>query len=305
MSAAELAIEDVGARTVGGVLSDRAIFEEVHAGRLIVLDTFRADSLYAASYDVTIARDGLILPNGREIPPGRADSLSGRRRPVVLEAGDTALFSTQELFRMPDDVAGNVSIKNRLAVEGLTLLSGLLVDPGYGVEELADDEHGCRLFLHIANASKRPILLKPGEDAIARIQFLPVVGGRWEHRKPARASRWSEQQQASLGFLTEMKELKERVERTSARSEEVVLFGVVVLAIALIGATFSTILSIVTNATLSEKLHDAWPASSHDGVVWALLLLAISVFMLAAVLAVCKIGRSVAARCRRRRRRTG
>jgi deoxycytidine triphosphate deaminase len=297
------AIKDIAA-TVGGVLSDRAIFEEVRAGRLIVLETFRADSLHAASYDVMIARDGLILPNGREIPPGRVGSLSARWRPVVLEAGDTAVFSTQELFRMPEDVAGNLSIKNRLAVEGLTLLSGLLVDPGYGVDETTDDEHGCRLFLHVANAGTQPILLTPGEDAIARIQFLPVVGGRWEHRKRARASRWGEQQQASLGFLTEMKELKERVKTTSARSEQVVLFGVIVLAVALIGAIFSTILSIVTNGALSEKLHDAWPASSHDAVVWALILVGISLSLLSIVLAVGKIGRSIGA-WRRRHRRAG
>jgi deoxycytidine triphosphate deaminase len=286
----------------GGVLSDQAIREAVDAGKLIV-GSFEPASLHAASYDVTIARDGLILPNGERIPPGRAQTLRARGRPVVLESGDTAMFSTSELLCMPGDIAGNLSIKNRLAAEGLTLLSGLLVDPGYGVDETADDEGGCRLFLHVANAGSAPILLKPGEDAIARIQFLPVIGGKWEQRKLARASRWSEQQQASLGFLTEMKELKERVETTSARSEQIVLFGVVVLAVALIGASFSAILSIVTNSALSERLHDAWPASSRDGIVWALILLATTTGALAIVLGSGRIGSFVAARRRRTRRR--
>jgi hypothetical protein len=198
---------------------------------------------------------------------------------------------------MPGNLAGNLSIKNRPASEGLTLLSGLLVDPGYGSDETADDERGCRLFLHVANAGREPILLKPGEDAIARIQFLPVVGGKWDRRKKARASRWSEQQQASLGFLTEMKQLKERVETTGARSELVVLFGVVVLAVALIGAAFSTILSIVTNKDLSAELHKAWPASSNDAIVWAILLVGAPLALYAIVQLLVKACRGVV-RCR-------
>jgi deoxycytidine triphosphate deaminase len=287
-----------------GVFSDKAIIAAFQAGELIV-DGFREESLHGASYDLTIARDGLILPDGQEVPPGRAGTVRERRRPVVLESGDTALFSTKELFRMPDDVAGNISVKNRLAAEGLSLLSGLFIDPGYGADERADDEAGCRLFLHVANTGRDSILLQPGSDAIARVQFLRLRGGTWEGRKPARASRWSEQRQASLGFLTDMKELKERVETTSARSEQVVLLGVVVLAVALIGAAFSTILSIVTNQKLGEELHNAWPGSSDDAIVWAVLVVGgpVAVYAIVQLLRKAIHGGLLIHRWRRRRRR--
>jgi deoxycytidine triphosphate deaminase len=286
----------------GGVLSDGAICERVHAGELIVGGTFCPDSLHPASYDMTIAADGLIRPDGDELRPRPHAARARRVRPVVLESGDTALFSTKELLCMPCDVAGNITIKNRLAAEGLTLLSGLLVDPGYGRDERADDEHGCRLFLHVVNTGRHPISLSPGEERIARIQFLQVVGERWAKRKCTRASRWSEQQQASLGFLTDLKRLKEDVERSDNRSKQVVLFGVVVLAVALIGAAFSTILSIVTNGTLSKELHHAWPASSRDGVVWAVTFGGVGVWVLAIVLAAEKIRCYLAAKGRRKAR---
>lgn len=286
----------------GGVLSDGAIIERIVKGELIALSTFNEDSLHGSSYDVAIAQDGLITPSRDEVPPCRtAVPWTG---PVVIESGETALFSSKELFRLPDDVAGNVSIKNRLASQGLSLLSGLLIDPGYGLDEFADDRLGCRLFLHVANTSRSRIVLVPGVDVIARVQFLPIVGPRWSKRKSAKASRWSEQKRASLGFFTEMRELKQEVEETSTRSRQIVLFGVVVVAIALVGAAFSSILSIATNSNLSEKLHDAWPASSNDALVWSSLLLAVSVVLLAVVLACEKLLSKIdAARWERRKRR--
>jgi len=283
----------------GGVLSDKAILQHVENGELIVKDTFTERSLQPASYDLTIARDGLITPDNVEVPPHKTWLLS---RQIVLGSGDTALFSSQELFRMPKSVAGNISIKNRLAAEGLTLLSGLLIDPGYGLEERTDDERGCRIYLHVANTGKDPILLRPGKDQIARVQFLRVLGDVWEKRRSPRPSRWNEQQQASLGFLTELKQLKEDIERSENRSQNVVLFGVVVVAIALIGAAFSTILSIVTNSQLRGELRYAWPDSSDHAIVWSLLLVAAAGFALTFVLAVREIAGWLGSRWRRRRR---
>jgi deoxycytidine triphosphate deaminase len=284
--------------TTGGVLSDGAIMREIESGGLIV-SGFEDASLHPASYDLMIAPDALIMPSGRKIEPGKC----GRRhRTVVLDPGETALFSTKELFRMPPDIAGNISIKNQFAAEGLTLLSGMLVDPGYGLEERADDELGCRLFMHVANMGRKAIALRPDKDKIARIQFLTVVGDKWKERNTPRASRWSEQQQASLGFLADLKQLKDDVERSDNRSRQVVLFGTVVLAIALIGATLSAILSIATNSQLSKELHHAWPASSRDGLVWALVFVGITFGAMTIASTADKICRALGARRQRRRR---
>jgi hypothetical protein len=106
---------------------------------------------------------------------------------------------------------------------------------------------------------------------------------------------WEEQKRPSLGFLTDLKELKEKVDRSEARSQQVILLGAVVLAIALIGAEFSTILSIVTNKALGKELHKAWPASSHDGLVWVLLLVGVPLAIYAVVELIGK-GRNAAKR---------
>lgn len=229
----------------GGVLSDRAIEDLVHSselGKLIVRETFSDGSLQGASYNPRIADNGLITPGGEKIPP---DSDDQRPVKVVLHSGDAAMFSTVERFVMPPDVAGNITIKNGQATEGLMLLSGLLIDPGYGSDKKNDgDKPGRRLYLHVANIGKEPIVVKPG-DQIARIQFLSVYGGLGHTRK-IEASGWNAQEQPSLGFLTELKDLKEKVESTSSQVQYVVMLGYVVLGVTLIGVVVATVLAIVS-----------------------------------------------------------
>jgi deoxycytidine triphosphate deaminase len=232
-----------GKTPIGGVLSDEAIYELVHSselGELIVKATFDKASLQPASYDPRIAPDGLITPHGAKIKPGEDGPAK-----VVLQSGDAAMFSTIEMFRMPADFAGNITIKNRLATEGLMLLSGLLIDPGYGSDETVEDDPGCRLYLHVANIGKEPIILRP-KDQIARVQFLHVCGGQSPSRRLIKASEWKTQEQPSLGFLTELKDIKEKVESTSNQVQYVVMLGYVVLGVTLIGVVVATVLAIVS-----------------------------------------------------------
>jgi deoxycytidine triphosphate deaminase len=239
--------------SLGAVLSDQAIYDLVHSsvlGELIVKDTFVSSALAPASYEPRTARDGLICPDGRSYPPGTKGPAK-----IVLQSGDAAMFSTRELFRMPPTVAGNVTVKNRLATDGLMLLSGLLIDPGYGCnagEEDPDDRQGCRLYLHVANIGRDQITIKPGEEPIARIQFLRVSGGVHESRQPIKGSQWIDQEKASLGFLTELKDvkdelksLKEEGERTNSQVHYVVMGGAVVLSVTLLGVIVAFVLAIV------------------------------------------------------------
>lgn len=235
---------------LGGVLSDQAIFDRVQSDELIVKSTFTADSLAPSSYEPRIARDGLITPNGTPFPPGS----SGPAK-VILRSGDTAMFSTIELFHMPPDVAGNITVKNRLAKDGLMLLSGLLIDPGFGADEklLDDQELGCRLYLHVANIGREPIIIQPERAPITRIQFLCVCGGRYAQRQKIRSSRWADQEPATLGFLTELQtlkvgltELKDKVDSTHSQVHYVVMLGAVVLGVTLIGVVLATVLALVS-----------------------------------------------------------
>jgi deoxycytidine triphosphate deaminase len=250
----------------GGVLSDAAIRSEVGKGRLII-EGFDKSQLEPASYNVTVARDGLITPGGEEVRP---DSGDVHLQKIALDSGDTALFSTIERFQMPASVAGNITIKNRFANKGLMLLSGLLIDPGYG-DGTVEGKPGCRLYLHVGNISSERIWITPGEEQIARIQFLRVSAGDLPKKKIA-DSLWKDQRQPSLSFLTELKDLKDKVERTSYRSEQVVLFGFVVLAVSLIGISLSTILSIGQSTELIKELHRLKPGSSGGVVLLAVAL---------------------------------
>jgi len=283
-----------------GLLSDGEIQARAERDELIVSETFKPDSLQPASYDLTIAADGMITPDGKEIAPG----LKGwGRRPLVLQAGDTALFSSFERLSMPDDVAGNITIRNTLANQGLTLLSGMLVDPGFGRKSGVKGQLGCCLYLHVANIGKAPIPLRPGVDTIARVQFLNVVGAVSKRRTGVEPSLWADQRQASLGFLTEMRNLKRRFERSDARSEVVVVFGVVVLAVALIGASFSSILSIVTNSLLRRELRNAWPSGTSDKILWAAIFVSVTALVGIVAWSTRETLRGLAARRRRRERR--
>jgi deoxycytidine triphosphate deaminase len=257
---------------IGGVLSDQAIYDLVHAGEteeLIARDDFQLESLQPASYNPRIARDGLITPEGDKFKPGCDGPWPTK---VVLYSGDAAMFSTVERFLMPANVAGNITVKNRQATNGLLLLSGLLIDPDYGADTRDDENPGRRLYLHVANIGKEPITIEPGQQ-IARIQFLHVCGGQRrsgaQPDSPPRieAADWNSQQQPSLGFLTDLKVLKEKVDNVSYQAQAVIVGGILVLAVTLLGLSLSTILSIGQSTNITKELHSLKPSSTGGTVL--------------------------------------
>jgi deoxycytidine triphosphate deaminase len=284
---------------VSGVFSDQAIDDLVQSGTLIVKETFEPDALQPASYDLKIRRDGALFA-GDQYPPDSDDRLPLR---VQLEPGQAAMFSTTAMFCMPSQVAGNVTIKNRLATEGLMLLSGLLIDPGYGSDDPVDGKQGCRLYLHVANIGRDRIDIYPEEEAIARVQFLSVCGGERASRPKIKASKWIDQIQPSLGFLTEMKALQEDVTSTSSMVQNVVMLGFVVLGITLIGVSLSTILSLATNTELVRELRAVWPHSASGKLSLAGVLLAVPLGVLVFCMLCSQAWRASQQRRRRRRRR--
>ncbi len=263
----------------GGVLSDVEICRRAQLKELLVKCEIVRDALRPAAYEALVASDGLIAD--REVPPNCDGS---RPRSIVLEPGDTALLSTEEEFRLPLNIAGNITIKNRVATRGLMLLSGMLIDPGYGWNDDEPDS-GSRIYLHVANIGKQAIEIRPKKDRIATIQFLLVCGGHDSETREVPDSKWADQTLPSLGFLTEMKDLKSRVELTDTRSREVMLFGFVVLAVALIGTSFTTVLSL---AQKHGAMTDLYNLEHHSSGV--LLLLGIMVTSLLAIVTCSWIG---------------
>lgn len=136
-----------------------------------LIEDLEVDNLKGAAYDLRMATDGMVLPNGVVIRPNTDGT--HRRSPVILEPGQTAFISTRERLNVPDWLTGNISIKGELAGKGILLLTGLIVDPGYHKGGSGDG----RLHFRLANLGKRPVVLEPGRTKIVSIQFLRL-GGR-------------------------------------------------------------------------------------------------------------------------------
>jgi deoxycytidine triphosphate deaminase len=245
----------------GGVLSAKKIQELVDAEQLMVGDTFHSIGLRPAAYDVRVAAGGLIAPDATEIPPMTAGREHDPSHEVTLKAGDTAVFSTAEYFHMPSHIAGNMSIKNRYAARGLMLLSGMLIDPGFGScqrQETGDDgsstnkQYGLPLHLHVVNLGVDPITIRPGEDRIASVQFLQVdTPDRWTAQ--ISAPQWKDQKRPSLGFLAELQKLSsdhKDLERTVSDMNEMVKYvvwlGFILLGTTILGVILATILSLAS-----------------------------------------------------------
>jgi deoxycytidine triphosphate deaminase len=271
-------------RVDGGVLSDGAIEDEIDAGRLIV-GGFDVNSIRPASYDVTAADDQLIDPQEREIEPGG----QRQQKRVILQPGDAAMFSTRESFCLPTTVAGNITIKNRLATEGLMLLSGGFIDPGYGQERGPDGQPGGRLYLHIANIGRGTVEIRPGTEPLARIQFLRVCGRELTTRRSIETSRWINQKKPSLGFLSELKELKASSEGTRDLISYIVIGGIFVLLMTMLSVALAVILSLSSEGKISAAAKAAVPQSASGKWLEGALVFALSILALGAIVLVWRI----------------
>ncbi|HXP28364.1 MAG TPA: hypothetical protein VN804_01295, partial [Solirubrobacteraceae bacterium] len=202
-----------------------------------------------------------------------------KERRVVLQPGDAAMFSTREVFSLPATIAGNITIKNSRATEGLMLLSGGLIDPGYGLEENPGARRGGRLYLHVANIGRQTIEIRPGAERIARIQFLRVCGSELS-REPIAPSQWCEQRKPSLGFLSELKQLKSSSEGTRDLISYIAVGGAFVLLMTLISVALAVILSLSSEAKLVAATKAAVPQTDAGKWLAVAILLGLSVLAL-------------------------
>lgn len=260
----------------GGVLSDGEIEARCVGREAPLISNFEPSQLRPAAYNVRVADDGLVTPDGVVYRAGER-SIDG---PIVLQPGDTAKLSSHETFHLPEGVAGNITIKTDLARQGLLLLSGLLIDPGYKPSALGDG----RLHFYVANVSSDLIVILPSVTAIAAVQFLYVTGSPSNARKavdpPTAATRGDRAR--SLGFISQLQhvqgtqaQLELDVYRTRQATEYVILLGVFLVAAAVLGITLESILSIGANDTLQGALERFVPDES--GGKWLLGAVSVSV----------------------------
>ncbi|HLX68104.1 MAG TPA: hypothetical protein VKV04_00615 [Verrucomicrobiae bacterium] len=108
--------------------------------RLIVVG-FDQSSLQATSYDFRIGKKAVVGGQGNE--------LDLEARPLVIDPGSYAGIISYEKVKLPNNVFAQIGQKRKFSYDGLILLTGSIIDPGY---------EGYLLF-GIYNASTKKVVL--------------------------------------------------------------------------------------------------------------------------------------------------
>jgi deoxycytidine triphosphate deaminase len=273
-----------------GLLGRAAIASRVAAGEVIAASTFSEENLRGAGYDLRIARDMLVTPDGRRYGPDEKDAvLEG---PIILNSGETAFVTTLENIHLPWDIAANIAPKYSFARHGLLVFSGVIVDPGYGMtsdDPLKDWRPRANERLHflITNLSNARKELFPVTQSIAALQFFQVDPVPRPARKEVAGAVavWREVRESgrapieSLGLFSEgrheLDELKLGIRTANATTDRVVVFGLYVLAAALLGMVVTALVAILDNPhhVITLKLQGGfseWSAYLFLAVAFAL-----------------------------------
>jgi deoxycytidine triphosphate deaminase len=220
---------------------------------VFVEGTWLEDNLRGAGYDLRISCDYLVLPNGKRYWDKGPEGRQRREEPFVLKPGQVAFVSSVEELKMPDDLAGNIAVKFRKALDGILVMGGFLVDPGYTG----------RLHFQLANIGREPFCVVPEETSIAALQLLPVKGsaGLADH-PPPQTERFLEEmfnnevkdeRLGPLAFFTLRRRIKKldrklasgmnEIEIMKRSSRELILFGIVVIFAAILAGAIAAIIS--------------------------------------------------------------
>jgi deoxycytidine triphosphate deaminase len=149
------------------VLTASRIRELVESGRLISRDTFNANLLASCSYDLRVGDIGVQSGEGSEI-----DLTNGV---MTLGPGGYAGIVSFEKLHLPLNVMGRIGSKRSYSYDGVILLTGTIVDPGY-------EGH---LLFGIYNASqKRFVIRKNMKICTIVFEMLPRDAGDALHSDP-------------------------------------------------------------------------------------------------------------------------
>ncbi|HSY20251.1 MAG TPA: hypothetical protein VK815_18040 [Candidatus Acidoferrales bacterium] len=124
------------------LLSDD-IFTMVQNQRLIV-DGFEKGCLQSTSYDFRIGKKAVVGGQGCEVDL--------ESKPLVIDPGSYAGVISYEKVKLPNNVFAQIGSKRKFSYDGLILLTGSVIDPGY---------EGYLLF-GLYNASTKKVVLPKG-----------------------------------------------------------------------------------------------------------------------------------------------
>lgn len=270
-----------------------AIRQRLTQGEIFRSGSWSEDNVRGAAYDLRVAEDFLIVPDsvGGHVHYSRGDKCS---RPVILDPGAVALVSTVERLCMPWDLVGNISIKFNYSRQGILVLGGMIVDPGFGLAPVngdwvpKDDE---RLHFILANVGQSRLTLVCGQQRIAAITFLPIEGPvpRQETLSThdierdfferdgmkgglaffeATRRQQIEAQKERKAVEDRVRDLEHELQGVSRSTDQVLVFGVFLVAVTLLVALVVVALQILQNdravdslARTAEVLPNTWPAA--------------------------------------------
>jgi deoxycytidine triphosphate deaminase len=231
----------------------RSKLEQRFRDGVFVAGTWSEENLRGAGYDLRIACDYLVLPNGKRYWGNGPEGHQKRDKPFVLKPGQVAFGTTVEELQMPDDLAGNIAVKFRKALDGILVMGGFLVDPGYTG----------RLHFQLANIGREPFCVVPAETSIAALQLLSVDGdsGVVDHPAPQTEqllgdmfnSAVKDERLGPLAFFSLRRRVKKldrrlseginEIEIMKRSSRELILFGIIVIFAAILAGAVAAIIS--------------------------------------------------------------
>jgi hypothetical protein len=197
-----------------------------------------------------------------------------RRRPVVLKPGGVAFVATLERFALDWRISANISPKFRTVREGLLVLHGGLIDPGFGRPATGGDPgEGLPLRFLVANVSSEDVIIVPRETQLATVQFTRIAAPeRRRDTSPDARLEVADRPTLGLEFFKQMESVREDVKRVERETQNLVVFGIYLLGFATIGAVAAVIVAVLSNeqtATATRALR-ALPRSWFG---WAIVVI--------------------------------
>jgi deoxycytidine triphosphate deaminase len=251
----------------GGVLTDGEIARLSPESGTPLISSLMVEHLRPAGYDVRIAKDELVAPDGKRFAPGTDYT----EVVLTLEPGDTAELTSFETLTLPKNIAGTVTVKTHLARQGLLLLTGNIIDPTFNG----------RLHFYVANVGARSIDLYPGDSRMASVQFSYTAGQA--HDKRRQVERQQPARNLSLGFLAVLRDIKDgyadmkaKVERNSEITDNVLMLGYFVLAATLLSMSLDHLLSLAGDDKLVDRVNRAVPDTTDGKVLLGTFLVSVA-----------------------------
>jgi deoxycytidine triphosphate deaminase len=273
----------------------RRIKEETDSngrGGIFLKGTWDEERLRAAAYDLRVSPTYLITPDGSRYWP-KSPGAKEHTASFKLDPREVAFVSSVECFSMPHDLAGNIATRFRVALEGILVMGGLLIDPRY---------EG-RLHFQLVNIGEESIKIKPGTTSVAAVQFLPVIGAVEDSKAPDSQGLLDElfyegaekKPLPQLAFFSDVQTLKtdlgdvndkvneQAIELDSTRrsTDQLLVFGVFLVSITL----FAVAIGVIVDALTGKSVDDA--ASIVGGTDLTLAGVAVAGFFLLVVGLVC------------------